>query len=95
MESEPPHLDGPPRPRRANHSEPMVVKYWSRAGIMLTDWCSAACACCYAACSPRGVQWLGVDDMGANVPSGIYFYQILVDDGITTVRASRQMALVR
>ena len=28
---------------------------------MLTDWCSAACACCYASCSPDGQRWLAVD----------------------------------
>lgn len=37
---------------------PMPVKYWSRAGLMLTDWCNAACACCYANCSPANQQWM-------------------------------------
>lgn len=32
--------------------EPMPVKYWSSAGLMLTDWCNASCACCYLGCSP-------------------------------------------
>ncbi len=36
----------------------MQVKYWTRAGLMLTDWCNASCACCYANCSPRGGTWL-------------------------------------
>ncbi len=40
----------------------MTVKYWSRAGLMLTDWCNAACACCYANCGPDGSQWLAADD---------------------------------
>ena len=31
---------------------PMPVKHWSFAGIMLTCWCSARCACCYLCCSP-------------------------------------------
>ncbi len=30
----------------------MPVKHWSFAGIMLTGWCSARCACCYLCCSP-------------------------------------------
>ncbi len=37
------------------------MKYWSRAGLMLTDWCNAACACCYANCSPAGSTWLSTD----------------------------------
>jgi len=39
----------------------MPVKHWTRAGLMLTDWCNAACACCYVNCSPAGRQWLAVD----------------------------------
>jgi hypothetical protein len=39
---------------------PMPVKYWSRAGLMLTDWCNAACACCYASCGPAGRTWMSV-----------------------------------
>jgi hypothetical protein len=46
----------------ADRSKPMEVKYWSRAGLMLTDWCNAACACCYANCSTRGKARLGVED---------------------------------
>jgi hypothetical protein len=38
--------------------KPMEVKYWTRAGLMLTDWCNAACACCYANCGPGGREWL-------------------------------------
>lgn len=36
----------------ARRWEPMPVKYWSRAGLMLTAWCSARCACCYLGCGP-------------------------------------------
>ncbi len=32
--------------------EPMSVKYWSFAGLMLTYWCNARCASCYLRCSP-------------------------------------------
>jgi len=34
-------------------SEPMPVKYWSFAGLMITTWCNAECASCYLNCSPR------------------------------------------
>jgi hypothetical protein len=30
----------------------MEVKYWSRAGLMLTAWCNARCASCYLCCGP-------------------------------------------
>ncbi len=39
----------------------MPAKYWSSAGIMLTDWCCASCASCYLRCSPRGKNWMSVD----------------------------------
>jgi len=39
----------------------MPVKYWSRAGLMLTDWCNASCACCYAGCGPDGRAWMTRD----------------------------------
>lgn len=32
---------------------PMPVKYWSRAGLCLTDWCNACCESCYMACGPQ------------------------------------------
>ncbi len=32
--------------------EPMPVKHWSFAGLMVTYWCNASCASCYLACSP-------------------------------------------
>ena len=35
-----------------NRSEPMPVKYWSSAGLMLTTWCNARCASCYLCCGP-------------------------------------------
>ena len=34
-------------------SEPMPVRYWSFAGLMLTQWCNASCASCYLGCSPQ------------------------------------------
>ena len=34
-------------------SEPMPVKYWSFAGLMLTYWCNARCASCYLCCGPK------------------------------------------
>ena len=39
----------------------MPVKYWSQAGLMLTDWCPGACASCYLRCSPAGRQWMSVE----------------------------------
>ena len=30
----------------------MPVKYWSFAGLMLTNWCNARCASCYLRCGP-------------------------------------------
>jgi organic radical activating enzyme len=41
---------------------PMPVKYWSFAGIMLTCWCSARCACCYLCCSPDRREEMTVDE---------------------------------
>ena len=40
------------RPGR-NRSEPMPVKYWSSAGLVLTYWCNARCASCYLCCGPE------------------------------------------
>lgn len=63
-----------PRPDR---SRPMPVKHWSRAGLMLTDWCCASCACCYANCSPGRGRWMTVEqavgiwqDLAAASPHG-------------------------
>ena len=33
--------------------QPMPVKYWSFAGLMLTYWCNARCASCYLRCGPE------------------------------------------
>lgn len=30
---------------------------------MLTDWCNAACACCYANCSPAGDHWMNRENV--------------------------------
>lgn len=38
--------------KRRNRSEPMPVKHWSFAGLMLTYWCNARCASCYLNCGP-------------------------------------------
>lgn len=44
-----------------NRSEPAAVKYWSRAGLMVTDGCSAACAACYLRGTPRPGRWMTVE----------------------------------
>ena len=38
--------------QRVNRGEPMAVKYWSSAGLILTTWCNAQCASCYLSCRP-------------------------------------------
>jgi hypothetical protein len=40
----------------------MPVKYWSFAGLMLTEWCNAQCACCYLGCGPGKAEWMTIDD---------------------------------
>ncbi len=45
----------------ARPSEPMSVKYWSFAGLMLTSWCNARCACCYLCCGPDRQEAMTVD----------------------------------
>ncbi len=47
---------------RLRRSDPMPVKYWSRAGLLLTDWCNARCASCYLGCGPDGVEEMTPDD---------------------------------
>ncbi|MCD4824521.1 MAG: radical SAM protein, partial [Phycisphaerae bacterium] len=47
---------------RTDKSQPMPVKYWSFAGICITDWCSAACASCYMHCSPQRNSWMSPAD---------------------------------
>ncbi|MBN1555573.1 MAG: hypothetical protein JXA11_12580 [Phycisphaerae bacterium] len=44
-----------------NRHEPMPVKYWSRAGLMITDGCDAACASCYLRCTPGRGRWMTVE----------------------------------
>ena len=39
----------------------MPVKYWSFAGLMLTDWCNASCATCYLCCGPDGRAEMSVE----------------------------------
>jgi len=41
--------------------DPMPVKYWSFAGLMLTYWCNASCASCYLCCGPERVEEMSVD----------------------------------
>lgn len=43
-------------------SQPMPVKHWTFAGLVLTDWCSASCASCYLSCSPSGQRWMTLSD---------------------------------
>ena len=38
---------------RPDAFKPMPVKYWSFAGLLITCWCNARCACCYLCCSPQ------------------------------------------
>ncbi len=46
-------------PKRSN---PMPVKYWSFAGLLLTDWCNARCACCYLSCGPDRSRQMSVEE---------------------------------
>ena len=46
---------------RANRSEPMPVKHWSSAGILLTYWCNARCASCYLCCGPHRREEMEID----------------------------------
>ncbi len=39
----------------------MPVKYWSSAGLILTDWCNAACASCYLCCGAGRNTWMPVE----------------------------------
>lgn len=47
--------------KRRNRSEPMPVKYWSFAGLMLTYWCNARCASCYLCCGPERSEEMAVE----------------------------------
>ena len=42
--------------------EPMAVKHWSSAGLVLTWWCNARCASCYVCCGPERSEWMATDD---------------------------------
>jgi len=46
---------------RGRRSEPMPVKYWSFAGLMLTYWCNARCASCYLCCGPDRTDDMSID----------------------------------
>jgi len=48
------------KPRR--RWEPMPVKYWSSAGLMLTQWCNASCASCYLRCHPGRREEMSADE---------------------------------
>lgn len=39
----------------------MPVKHWSFAGLMVTAWCNARCACCYLGCSPLAAGEMTVE----------------------------------
>jgi hypothetical protein len=45
-----------------HRSEPMPVKYWSSAGLILTYSCNARCASCYVCCGPERTEWMSTDD---------------------------------
>ena len=40
----------------------MPVKYWSSAGLMITNWCNARCASCYLSCHPGRTGEMSVDE---------------------------------
>ena len=43
-------------------SQPMPLKYWSAAGLVVTYWCNARCASCYVNCSPEDSGWMDLGD---------------------------------
>lgn len=43
---------------------PMPVKYWSKAGLCLTDWCNASCESCYMRCGPQRSTWMSPESAG-------------------------------
>lgn len=47
---------------RSRRSDPMPVKYWSAAGLVLTYWCNARCASCYLCCGPDRSDEMSVSD---------------------------------
>ncbi|HUS46568.1 MAG TPA: radical SAM protein, partial [Phycisphaerae bacterium] len=46
---------------RANRSEPMPVRYWSSAGLLITYRCNARCASCYLCCGPERDEQMTVE----------------------------------
>lgn len=56
--------------KSSNRAEPMVVKYFSRAGLMLTDACNAACASCYLHCKPIEAHWMSTE-MAVGIWAGL------------------------
>jgi len=46
---------------RLRRSDPMPVKYWSSAGLILTYWCNARCDCCYLCCGPDRDEEMSVE----------------------------------
>ena len=47
---------------RAKRSDPMPLKYWSSAGLILTYRCNARCASCYLSCGPDGADEMSIED---------------------------------
>ena len=43
-------------------AEPMPVKYWSFAGLILTYWCNARCDSCYLNCGPQRRECFELDE---------------------------------
>ena len=50
-----------PTMTNVRRSQPMPVKYWSFAGLMITYSCNARCASCYLACGPDRREAMPVD----------------------------------
>jgi MoaA/NifB/PqqE/SkfB family radical SAM enzyme len=46
---------------RGNVSEPMPVKHWSFAGLLLTYRCNARCESCYLCCSPDRTEAMSAE----------------------------------
>ena len=46
---------------RERRSDPMPVKHWSFAGLILTYWCNAHCASCYLRCDEGGGDEMSVE----------------------------------
>jgi hypothetical protein len=50
----------------------MPVKYWSAAGLMITNWCNARCASCYLNCHPGRSGDMSVEE-------GVRLWRELID----------------